>query len=117
MLLDRKEIKRERDNMTLIEAFFDSSNISKSNYYPDKKFMFIFFNNGLVYSYSNITEELYNNFENAESQGKFFITEIKKKPTIYRYLREYKLYDFEKQDIVQIIENLKTGKNDKNQNI
>lgn len=116
MLLNRKEAKREADGMLVIESYFDSSNIAKVNYIPEKRFMFIFFNNGLVYSYSNITEELYKNFEDAESQGKFFITEIKKKPNQYKYLREFKLYEFEKQDIKQIIDELKSAKNGENSN-
>lgn len=116
MLLERKEAKRERDGLMVVESYFDSSNIAKVNYIPEKHFMFIFFNNGLVYSYSNITEELYRNFEAAESQGKFFISEIKKKTNQYRYVREFKLYEFERQDIMQIIETLKEGKNDANHN-
>lgn len=117
MLLERKEATRERDGLMVVESYFDSTNIAKVNYIPARQFMFIFFNNGLVYSYSNITEELYANFERADSQGKFFIAEIKKKPNIYRYIREYKLYEFEKQDIMHIIETLKSAKNDENPNI
>lgn len=117
MLLDRKEVKREQDKTTLIEAYYDSTNILKSNYIPERNFLFIFFENKQVYSYSNINQELYDKFEQAKSQGKFFISEIKKKPMVYNYMREYKLYDFEKQDISIIIENLKTSQNDKIQNI
>jgi hypothetical protein len=116
MLLERKEAKRERDGLLVIESYFDSTNIAKVNFIPDQRYMFIFFNNGLVYSYSNITEELYRNFEAAESQGKFFISEIKKKPNLYRHVREFKLYEFERQDIMQIIETLKEGKNQDNHN-
>ena len=117
MLLERKEAIRESDGLTIVESYFDSSNIAKVNYIPVKNYMFIFFNNGLVYSYSNITEELYKKFEDSESQGKFFITEIKKKPKEFKYLREFKLYEFEKQDIAEIIKTLKEGKLDENQNI
>src|SRR5688572_819548 len=108
MLLERREAKREADGMIVIESYFDSSNIAKVNFIPEKQFMFIFFSNGLVYSYSNITEELYKKFEDAESQGKFFIAEIKKNTKQYKYLREFKLYEFEKQDIKQIIDDLKS---------
>ncbi len=117
MLLERKEAKREKDGLRIIESYFDSTNIAKVNYLPERNYMFIFFNNGLVYSYSNITEELYKKFEDADSQGKFFISEIKKKKNLYKYMREYKLYEFERQDIAQIVETLKSGKNDENQNI
>jgi len=117
MLLERKEYKRETNKTTLIEAFYDSSNIVKTNYIPEQNFMFIFFKGGSVYSYSNIDRELYEKFENCESQGKFFIAEIKKKPQIYNYLKEYKLYEFEKQDISDIIENLKSTQKPKIENI
>lgn len=117
MLLERKEIKREGEDITTIEAYYDSSNIAKTQYVPERSYMFIFFNNGLVYSYSNIDRELYNKFEMAESQGVFFRNEIRKKPKVYNYLREFKLYEFEKQDIRHIIEGLKTGSNEQNQNI
>ena len=110
MLLDRKEIKRENDKTTLIEALYDSSNILKTNYIPEKNYLFIFFKNKLVYSYSNVTRDLYENFERAESQGVFFRNEIRKKPQEYNYLKEYKLYDFEKQDIMELIESLKSEK-------
>lgn len=116
MLLDRKEIQKEGSDL-IIEGYYDSSNILKTSYIPSKEFMFIFFQNKLVYSYSNITKELYEAFENADSQGKFFINEIKKKPKLYRYLREYKLYEFEKQDIITIIESLKSGKSEEKPNI
>ncbi len=116
MILERKEIKKENGDM-IIEGYYDSSNIIKTTYLPSQNHMFIFFQNKLVYSYTDINEELYRNFENAESQGKFFIAEIKKKPLIYRYLREYKLYEFEKQDIINIILESKNGKPDQTQNI
>lgn len=117
MLLERKEIKCEGEEITTIEAYYDSTNISKTKYVPERSYMFIFFNNGLVYSYSNIDRDLYNKFESAESQGVFFRNEIRKKPKVYNYLREFKLYEFEKQDIRQIIEGLKADSNSKNQNI
>lgn len=111
MLLDRKVIKREGDQTTLIESHFDSTNILKTNYIPEKNYMFIFFNK-LVYSFSGISPELYEKFEQAESQGKFFINEIKKKPKVYNYVREYKLMEFEKKDINDIIKSLKDSLNE-----
>jgi hypothetical protein len=117
MLLERKEHKKDGDQITLIEAFYDSTNILKTNYIPERNLLFIFFKGGSVYSYSNIDRELYEKFENCESQGKFFIAEIKKKPQVYNYLKEYKMYEFEKQDINEIIENLKLTKSPQNENI
>lgn len=116
MLLERKEIKKENDDI-IIEGYYDSSNILKTTYLPSKEYLFIYFQNKLVYSYSNITKELYDNFEKSESQGVFFRSEIRKNPKKYNYLREYKLYDFEKQDIINIILESKSTKNDQNSNI
>ena len=116
MLLDRKEIQKNNGDL-IIEGYYDSSNILKTAYIPNKEFMFIFFQNKLVYSYSNISKELYEKFENADSQGKFFISEIKKKPKLYNYLKEYTLYEFEKQDIINTIESLKSGEIDQKPNI
>lgn len=112
MLLERKEIKRETDKITIIESIYDSSNIVKTNYIPERNHMFIFFKNKLVYSYSNIDRGLYDNFERAESQGVFFRNEIRSNPKSYNFIREYKLYDFEIQDIIKQIGDLKNAQED-----
>jgi KTSC domain len=112
MLLERKEIKRENDKITIIESIYDSSNIVKTNYIPERNHMFIFFKNKLVYSYSNIDKELYDKFEMAESQGVFFRNEIRSNPKSYNFIREYKLYDFEIQDIIKQIGDLKNAQED-----
>ena len=42
-------------------------------------------------------------FENADSQGKFFISNIKKNPNKYPFAKEYKLTETEINNAKQII--------------
>ena len=67
-------------NDKYVEAIYESSNILMSTYFPEKNKLFIHFSRGGTYSYSNINESLYVDFEKADSQGKFFIANIKKNP-------------------------------------
>src|SRR5579872_4289837 len=98
MLLERKEITDEETSELIIEALYDSSNIAKSMYLPHKKTLFIIFKKGIVYSYSNVDNELYFGFENSDTQGVYFSKNIAKNPACI-YYREYKLYEFEKKHI------------------
>ena len=106
MLLERKELKDEETLEFFVEALFDSSNIVKSIYLPAKKTLFIIFKKGVVYSYSNVDNELYVGFENSDSQGVYFAKNIAKNP-ICHYYREYRLYEFEKKEIFALIEERK----------
>lgn len=106
MLLERKEITDSETSEMIIEALYDSSNIVKSMYLPAKKTLFIIFKKGIVYSYSNVDNELYVGFEVSESQGVYFSKNISKNPVCF-YYKEYKLYDFEKKDILKLIEERK----------
>lgn len=106
MLLERKELKDQETSEIFVEGYFDSSNIIKSIYLPDKKTLFIIFKKGVVYSYSNVDAELYLGFENADSQGVYFSKSIAKNPKCI-YYREYKLYEFEKKEIFALIEERK----------
>ncbi len=103
MLLNKKETNKDDPKEHLIESYFDSSNVKKTLYIPYKQLLFIFFHN-LVYSYRGVTMDLYLQFEKAESQGKYFISEIKKKPKEYLHFREFKLQEFEKQELKSLIE-------------
>lgn len=116
MILERKETKKDNGDI-VIEGYYDSSNIIKTMYVPSQSHLFIFFKNKHVYSYSGIDKELFENFEKAESQGKFFVSEIRNKSKEYNYFREYKLYDFEQQDIMDIIEQLKATQKPEDKNI
>ena len=59
-----------------------SSNINKTEYDTDSKKLIVEFNNNTKYEYENVPHQIYVKFRMAESQGKFFTTEISKK---YKY--------------------------------
>ena len=56
-----------------------SSLVNKTEYTPDTMELIIEFNNGKKYLYKNFSEKQYQAFCDAESQGKHFLTEIRKK--------------------------------------
>lgn len=72
-----KDDKRmyEYQNVEFIPV--DSSNIEAIGYNSIDEILFVKFNSGGLYSYYRITPELFNNFLNAESKGKFFHLWIK----------------------------------------
>lgn len=100
----------EDDTGKLIECVINSSNILKTNYFAHRNRLFVFFKKGQVYSYSNINEKLYDEFENSESQGKFLIKEIIKNPTKYPYFREFKINESEIDDAKKIIKEWENNK-------
>jgi hypothetical protein len=55
-----------------------SSNIKKTEYDTETKKLIVEFNNGLKYEYDDVPHKLYTQFRMAESQGKFFVSEIAK---------------------------------------
>lgn len=59
-----------------------SSNIKKTEYDLDKKTMIVEFVNGSKYQYEDIPHQIYTKFRMADSQGKFFSSDIAKK---YKY--------------------------------
>jgi len=59
-----------------------SSNIKKTEYDTDTKNLVVEFNNGMKYQYSDVPHMEYTKLRKADSQGKFFTTEIAKK---YKY--------------------------------
>ena len=97
MIANRNEYLEEDQSVGYIEAIYASGNILKTTYFPKTNRLFIAFNRGQTYSYNNVDEELYNNFEKAESQGKFFVanlTQIDKYPC----RKEFTLYPSEVKD-------------------
>ncbi|MDA9016610.1 KTSC domain-containing protein [bacterium] len=60
----------------------ESSNLMKTVYDLDKKTLVATFKNGTEYEYVEVPHKTYTKFRLAESQGKFFNTEISKK---YKY--------------------------------
>jgi len=101
MLIQTKTIGVINDQF--IESIYESSNILMSTYFPKTNKLFIHFNRGGTYSYTNIDEGLYKDFENADSQGKFFLANIKKNPNKYPYAKEYKLTESEIKNAKSVI--------------
>jgi hypothetical protein len=101
-MLIKKETKGEVGDQ-FIEAIFESSNILMTTYFPEKNKLYIHFNRGGTYSYTNVTENIYNAFEMADSQGKYFLTEIKKNPNKYPYAKEFSLTNSEINNAKQVI--------------
>ena len=90
-MLVKEEKKVQRDG-TYYEAVYDSTNILQTTYFPHAHLLYISFNRGGVYSYGNVSPELYEEFKAAESQGIFFAKTIKSQPTKYPYRKEFTLY-------------------------
>ena len=70
-------IKEEIDG-TKIKNVIKSSNIKASDYATETKELVVEFNNGAKYKYDNVPHQVYTKFRLAESQGKFFTTDIAK---------------------------------------
>jgi hypothetical protein len=70
----------EKDN--LVESVYDSSNIVASRYIAEAEILYIVFKKNKVYSYTPVSQELFQEFQLANSQGKFFIDNIKKNDLI-----------------------------------
>lgn len=70
-------IKEEIKGTKIINEI-NSSNLSKTEYDTESKKLIVEFKNGIKYEYSEVPHQLYTQFRNAESQGKFFISNISK---------------------------------------
>ena len=55
-----------------------SSNIRKTEYDTETKKLVVEFNNGFKYEYEEVPHQIYTKFRMAESQGKFFVSDISK---------------------------------------
>lgn len=102
MIVKKTTHLEEDQSEGYIECIYDSSNILMSVYFPKNNLLYISFNRGGVYSYTNVDRELYDNFENSDSQGKFFVNEIKKN-SIHEVRKEYTLYTSEVEDAKKIL--------------
>jgi hypothetical protein len=102
MLVERKEVLNEDQSIGYIEAVFNSDNVLKTTYFPGTQRLYIAFSRGHTYSYGNVSKELYDEFENADSQGKFFHKQINNKikhPT----RKEFTLYPNEVKDLKETV--------------
>lgn len=70
-------IKEEIKGTKIINEI-KSSNIKKTEYDTESKKLSVEFNNGFRYEYDDVPHQVYTKFRMAESQGKFFNTEISK---------------------------------------
>ena len=71
-------ILKETIQGTKIINEIKSSNVKKTEYDTETKIMFVEFNNGQKYEYSDVPHQVYTQFRLAESQGKFFSSKIVK---------------------------------------
>jgi hypothetical protein len=111
MLIERKVILNEDQSIGYIEAIFNSDNVMQTTYFPESQRLYIAFNRGTIYSYGNFDENLYNEFENSKSQGKFFQARINKNKA-FPYRKEYNLLPYEISKIKNIIEENKIDENE-----
>lgn len=72
-------ITRETIQGTKIINEIKSSNIKSTEYDTETKKLVVEFNNGQKYEYDEVPHQTYTKFRVAESQGKFFTTDISKK--------------------------------------
>ena len=63
---------------TKIKNEIKSSNIKSAEYDTETKDLVVEFNSGAKYKYNNVPHQVYTKFRLAESQGKFFTTDIAK---------------------------------------
>lgn len=105
MLLEKREItENSTSKEKYIESFFDSSNIINSIYFPSKKDLFVVFRGGRTYKFVNVEEEIHDSFILAESQGKYFNSNIKNK---IEYEKYFVMKDYEMEELQQKIDKLK----------
>ena len=69
-------IKKETIDGTKIINEIESTNIVKTEYDTETKKLIAEFKNGMKYEYEAVPHNVYTKFRMAESQGKFFTTDI-----------------------------------------
>jgi len=106
MLVERKEVLDEAGGVGYIECVYESDNVLKTTYFIGIHRLYIAFSRGHTYSYGNVSKELYDEFEAADSQGKFFHQKINKNK-LYPFRKEFTLYPREVQELKQIVEDNK----------
>ena len=114
MLVERKEFQEKDGSLGYLESVFQSDNVLKSTYFPKIQRLYIAFSRGDTYSYGNVDLELYEEFENAESQGKFFYKHINNNKN-HPYRKEFTLYPSEIKDLKEIVETKKLSQYEKDE--
>jgi hypothetical protein len=72
-------VKKETIDGTKIINEIESTNIVRTEYDTETKKLVTEFKNGAKYEYEDVPHNVYTKFRMAESQGKFFTTDISKK--------------------------------------
>lgn len=103
MLVERNEVLNEDQSIGYIESVFNSDNVLKTTYFPQSQRLYIAFSRGHTYSYANVSPELYQEFEDADSQGKFFYKKFNNNNE-HPFRKEFTLYPNEVKDLKQIVE-------------
>jgi len=85
------------------ESLFDSSIILKS-LYKDKQ-LYLYFDHMGVYQYNPVSEELYNEFVEADSQGDIFTKKIYNNSKI-KYAKVFKMKAVEKDVLLEEIKKI-----------
>jgi hypothetical protein len=111
MLVERKEYQEKDGSLGYIESVFNSGNVLKTTYFPNNQRLYIAFSRGDTYSYGNISPEFYQEFEDSESQGKFFHQKINNNRA-HPVRKEFTLYPNEIKDLKQIVEDKKQQNED-----
>lgn len=76
------ELKRDKSGIPEFVTDFKSSNLQGVAYDPEKKTMWIRFNNGAIYQYWNVPLNVYRNFWKASSKGKYFWAKMRRNMSI-----------------------------------
>jgi hypothetical protein len=75
-------ILSEKIEGKVIQVQIQSSNIKSSTYNTEEKTLLVEFNNNSLYQYNEVPWEVFTKLRMAESQGKYFNSNISKK---YKY--------------------------------
>jgi len=111
MIVERKQFQEEDGSLGYIECVYSSGNVLKTTYFPNNQRLYIAFNRGHTYSYANISPKQYQDFEEAESQGKYFHRKINNNVS-HVARKEFTLYPNEVKDLKQIVEDNKLETDD-----
>lgn len=114
MIVEKNTYNDPDGTLGWVECIFDSSNILTSTYFPKTQTLYIAFFRGGVYTYLNVDQDFYDRFESSESQGKFFVTELKNNPK-YPYQKSFKLFESEIERAKEVINQWKKQKENQQQ--
>jgi hypothetical protein len=111
MLVERKEHREVDGNIGYVESVFASENVLKTTFFPKSQRLYIAFSRGHTYSYGNVTSEMYEEFENCDSQGKYFHKNINNNQK-HPVRKEFTLYPNEINELKLIVEEHKNEEED-----